>query len=245
MKRTLVILTLVCLGLTMTAWTQDTSRTEVTKEAATTQTETLSGTVVYVSGNDLVVKSDSGEVKQYTVPPGATAMADGKEITIKDVKPGMRLQKTITTVTTPTYVQTIRTIKGRVWHVSPPDMIILTLPEGNRQYRIPKGQKFDVDGEEKTAWEVRKGNIITATVITTVPSDQVEVSKSVTGKMPTPATPPAQGALLVEEPKAPVEQAAATAAAPTLPKTASIFPLLGAWGLLLVGASVALRMVRR
>jgi hypothetical protein len=242
MKQTLVILTLVCLAFAMTAWAQDTSRTEVTQEASTTHTETLSGTVVYVSGNDLVVKLDSGEVKQYTVAPGATAMADGKEITIKDVKPGMKLQKTITTATTPTYVQTIRTIKGRVWHVSPPKTVILTLPEGNKQYRIPEGQKFNINGEEKTAWELRKGMNVSATVITTVPSTEVAITKSVTGKMPIPATPPAEGALLVEEPKAPVQQAAA--GAPALPKTASIFPLLGAWGLLLVGASFALRMVR-
>ena len=167
-------------------------------------------------------------------------MADGKEITIKDVQPGMKLQKTITTVTTPTYVQTIRTIKGRVWHVSPPNMVILTLPEGNKQYRIPQGQKFDIDGEEKTAWDLRKGMNVTATVVTTVPSTQVDIVKSTTGKMPTPATPPAEGALLLEEPKAPVQQASAA----TLPKTASIFPVLGAWGLLLVGASFALRMVR-
>jgi hypothetical protein len=185
------------------------------------------------------VKLDSGEVKQYTAAPGATAMADGKEITIKDVKPGMKLQKTITTVTTPTYVQTIRTIKGRVWHVSPPDMVILTLPEGNKQYRIPAGQKFDIDGEQKTAWDLRKGMNVSATVIITVPSNQLEIAKSVTGKMPTPATPPVQGALLVEEPKAPVQQASAA-----LPKTASMLPLFGSLGLLLVGASFALRMVR-
>lgn len=242
MKHMLVILTLVCLVFAMGAWAQDTSRTEVTQEPATTQSETVSGTVVYVSGDDLVVKLDSGEVKEYHVAPGATALADGKEITIKDVQPGMKLQKTITTVTTPTYVQTIRTIKGRVWHVSPPDMVILTLPEGNKQYRIPQGQKFNIDGEEKTAWDLRKGMNVSATVITTVPSTQIEMAKSVTGKMPAPATPPAQGALLVEEPKAPVQQAAA--GAPALPKTASIFPLLGVWGLLLVGASFALRMVR-
>lgn len=242
MKRTLAILTLMCLALAMTAWAQDTSRTDVTQGASTIHTETLSGTVVYVSGNDLVVKLDSGEVKQYTAAPGATAMADGKEITIKDVKPGMKLQKTITTVTTPTYVQTVRTIKGRVWHVNPPHTVILTLPEGNKQYRIPQGQKFDIDGEEKTAWELRKGMNVSATVIKTVPSDQVAITKSVTGKMAIPATPPVEGALLVEEPKAPVQQAAA--AAPALPKTASILPLLGAWGLLLVGASFALRMVR-
>ena len=39
-----------------------------------------------------------------------------------------------------------------------PSSVILTLPDNtNKQYKVPKGQKFMIDGQEKTVFDLRKG----------------------------------------------------------------------------------------
>jgi hypothetical protein len=42
--------------------------------------------VVYVSGNGVVVKMESGEIRHITDPDGATATVEGKTITIADLR---------------------------------------------------------------------------------------------------------------------------------------------------------------
>lgn len=238
MKRAIWLVAAAC--FTCSSWAQDTGQTQVPQSPSTIQTHNLSGTVVYVSGNDLVIRSDDGLVKAYNVTPGASATVDGNETTIKSIVPGVKLTGTITTTTTPTTVENVRTIKGRVWYVDPPGRVILSLPEGNTQYRVPEGQKFIVDGAETTVWDLQKGMEIAATVVQTVPSTEIIVGKHVAGKMPPRiATPELQGAMLIEEL---VEVAAAQI--PELPQTASPLPFLGFLGMLLVAVSVGLSLIR-
>jgi hypothetical protein len=239
---------LVYSALALGTMAQDTSQTTTSSGQATKETQVRSGEVVYVSGNDLVVKTDDGQVKHIKVPEGATATVDGQQISVHDLKPGMKLQQTITTTTTPETVTTVRTIKGKVWQVQPPVSVILTLPNGtNRQYKIPEGQKFDVNGKQTDAWALKKGMEVTATVITERPDNMIAQTKTTTGEMPTPppppATPPQEGALLVEveEPAAPTEVAQAEQPA-TLPQTASYLPLIGLVGALALG--LGLKMSR-
>jgi hypothetical protein len=237
---------LVCLAMTLSAIAQDTTQTTTSSGQATKETQVRSGEVVYVSGNDLVVKTDDGQVKHFTVPEGATATVDGQQMSVHDLKPGMKLQQTITTTTTPETVKTVRTIKGKVWHVQPPVSVILKLPDGtNKQYKIPKDQKFDVNGQQVDAWHLKKGMNVTATAITETPENVVAQTKTTTGEMPAPppapATPPQQGVLLVEveEPPAPTQTAQAT-----LPQTAGFLPLIGLVGAFALGLGLKLNSVR-
>ena len=79
-----------------------------------------------------------------------------------------KLERTIATTTTPRTVTTVRTVEGKVWQVSAPNSVILTLADGtNKQYKIPKGQKFMIEGQEKTAFELRKGMNVSVTAMTT------------------------------------------------------------------------------
>lgn len=244
-KYWLLVAAMVCI-VALAAIAQDTSKTTVTQGQATNEAQVEKGEVVYVSGNNLVVKMEDGEVRHITVPEGAKATVDGKEISIKDVKPGMVLQRTITTTTTPETVTTVRTIQGKVWHVNPPVSVILTLPDNtNKTYKVPKDQKFMIDGKEATVWDLKKGMNISATVLTEVPQTMVAQQREVTGKMPAPPEmPPEQGALLIES-SAPAPVVAAAAPAPKLPKTGSIMPLLGMFGLLAVSASMCSRLLFR
>jgi len=202
------------------------------------------GEVVSVTGNDLVIKMENGEIRHFpNVPESARATVDGKQLGIHDLKPGMKLQRTITTTTTPKTVTTVQSVTGKVWHVSPPNTVILTLEDGtNQQFKIPKGQKFTIDGQETDAWGLKKGMKVSATKIVEVPTTVVEQQAKVSGTMPTPPAPPANVPILIAEATPPPAPAGAPA---ELPKTGSPIPLLGMVGLLLIGTSFGLRALRR
>ena len=149
-----------------------------------------------VSGNDLVVKMADGTIRNFeNVPESAKATVDGKQLGIHDLKPGMKLQRTITTTTTPMIITTVETVKGKVWAITPPLSVILTLEDGkNQQFKIPEDQKFEVDGQMVDAFALRKGMIITATKITEVPAVEVTQTKTVTGAAAPAAAPAAAAA---------------------------------------------------
>lgn len=213
--------------------------------------------VVYVDGNDLVLKMEDGEIKHVVVPDNVTATVDGKEVTVHDLKPGMKLERTITTTTTPRVVTTVQTVSGKVWHVTPPNSVILTLANGtNQEFKIPKGQKFNVNGQETDAWGLKKGMMVSATAIKEVPETVVAQDIKRTGQAPPPPpTPPMMAVLLIErrvvsasepEPVSTASAAPAEEPAPAqLPKTGSIVPLLGLLGTLSLGASFGMKLLRK
>jgi len=229
--------------------------------AQTTETEVRSGNVVYVAGNDLVVKMDNGEVRHFVVPEGGIFHVGGKELTVHELKPGTHLSQTITTTSTPRIVTTVRTIKGKVWQVNAPH-VILTLPNGtNKQYKVPDGTKFNIGDETKTVFDLRKGMNVAATIVTETPEVVVTRNARVTGTapapvqaaLPRPATPPTAGPILIEEVvvTAPEPQQSAAVTAPEatrsreLPKTGSSLPLIGLLGLLNLSAGLGLRALGR
>jgi hypothetical protein len=245
-----ISLTATALSLTLVlgiAVAQDTSTSSTQTGQPTVTTEVKSGTIVYASGNDVIVKLDDGTVKHVVVPDTTTIAVDGKDLTVHDLQPGMKVTRKITTSTTPVTVQTVRTVKGKVWYVSPPHTLILSFPDGtNKQYNVPNGAKFDIDGQKQSIFDVRKGMTISATSIKDEPQQEVASSRRVTGEAaPTPPeTPPAVGVLLIEAPAPATPAATNEVAENTLPKTGSLIPLLGLLGLLSFATSLALRCLR-
>jgi hypothetical protein len=195
-----IVASFIYFAMVVGASAQDTSTTTTSSQQPSKDVQIRNGVVVYVSGNDLVVKTDDGQVKHLTVPEGATAEVDGKQVSVHNLKPGMKLQQTITTTTTPMTVKTVRTIKGQVVNVQPPVSVVLKLADGsNKLYKIPEGQKFDIEGTQTDAFALKKGMHVTATVITDEPTTEVAEQKQVTGETPLPPpTPPQKGALLIE-----------------------------------------------
>jgi LPXTG-motif cell wall-anchored protein len=216
--------------------------TNTTQESATQQVQVENAEILSVNGNDLILKMSDGSIRHIAnVPDSARATVDGKEIGIKDAKPGMKLQKTIVTTTTPTVVTTVQTVQGKVFQVQPPSSVILTLENGeNQQFNIPKGQKFTVDGQETDAFGLKKGMVISATKIVEEPVTVMEQQSKITGQMPPP--PPAPQAdlpLLIAAGKPPTLAEEAKNEPPRtekeLPQTGSELPFL-----LLLGSSLAL-----
>jgi RNase P/RNase MRP subunit p29 len=195
------------------------------------ETQVERGQVLTVNGNDLVVKMEDGSLRHFAnVPESAKVTVDGKELGIHDLKPGMKLERTITTTTTPTTITSTQTVTGTVYQVNAPNSVTLRLEDGTtEQFKIPKGQKFTVEGQETDAFGLRKGMQISATRVVEEPQTVVEQQRQVTGSMPPPPAPPAADQ--------PILVAAAPAPAPPetaekLPNTATPIPLLGFLGLL-------------
>jgi hypothetical protein len=146
------------------------------------------GEVLAVEGNDLIVKMENGSVRHFeNIPESATATVNGRQLGVHELRPGMKLERTITTTTTPQLVITIETVKGKVWYIAAPTTVILTLENGtNQSFKIPKDQKFNVDGQMVDAFGLKKGMFVTATKIVEVPVSVVAQGRSVSGTMPPP-----------------------------------------------------------
>jgi hypothetical protein len=240
--------------LTATLTAQVQTSTTTTHQPATREVKVERGEVVYVSGNHLIIKMDNGEIRDIpNVPESATVTVDGREVGIRDVKVGMKLEKTITTTTTPRMVTKVETVTGKVFHVIPPNSVILTMENGeNQRFNIPRDQKFNVDGQMTDAWGLKKGMTITATRVTETPETHVAVEEMISGKLPPPPPPPPEAPVLIvylpAAHPAPVPAPApgeATEAPKTLPKTASNLPLIGLLGMLMLSVGLGLRAAER
>ena len=232
----------LCLAFTlsMSAQVQTTTSTQAGNATATTTVER--GEVVYVTGNDLVVKMEDGTIRHFANVPETTKITVGdQQLGIHDLKPGMQLQRTITTTTTPRTITTVKSVTGTVWNVNPPLSVILTMENGkNQQFKIPKDQKFNIDGQMVDAWGLKKGMKVSATKVVEAPETVIAQQRKLTGTMPPPPPPPADVPILVVEEVAPPVQVASA----TLPKTGSPLPLIGFLGLLSVTSAFGLKALR-
>jgi hypothetical protein len=223
------------------------TETSTTGHRATIVTQVEHGEVVYVSGNDLVIKMEDGTIRHFAnVPESARATVDGKQLGIHDLKPGMKLQRTITTTSIFKTITTVQSVTGKVWATNPPLSVILTLADGsNQQFKIPKNQKFKVDGQMVDAWGLKKGMTISATKVVEVPAISVTERRNVTGSSPAVAAAPPPPP---PPPDTPILIAIAEDPAPApseLPKTASPLPPIGLLGLLSLASSLGLRTARK
>ena len=221
----------VCIVFALSAAAQVQTTTSIQPGQRSEVVRVDRGEVLAVEGNDLIVRMEDGSVRHFeNIPESAKVTVDGKQLGIHDLKPGMKLQRTITTTTTPHTVTTILTVTGKVWHVTPPLSVILTLENGtNQSFKIPKDQKFNVNGEMVDAFGLKKGMVVRAIkIVEEAPMTTTTEQKSVTGTMPTPPpTLPADTPLLIAESAptaAPTETTEAPAGAATRGALASPAP---------------------
>jgi len=236
----------VSLAFALSMSAQVKTETSTSSGQATHDVTIERGEVVHVSGNDLVVKMEDGTIRHFpNVPESARIDVGGQQLGIHDLKAGMKLERTITKTTTPQTITTVQTVTGKVWHVSPPNTVILTLEDGtNQQFKIPAGQKFNIDGQETDAFGLKKGMKISATKVVEEPVTVASEHRRVTGTMPPPPpAPPANEPILVAAAE-PTPAPAAPAAPAELPKTASLLPLIGLLGSLALLCSLGLKAIR-
>ena len=159
--------------------------TQTTKGEGTVTTEKMSGEVVLVDGNNLVVRMSNGEFRTFSnVPDSRRAMIDGKEVGVRDLTPGTKLTATITRTTTPVTIRTTTVGTGRVRYVAG-STVILTLPSGEtKQYVVKPEYKFIVNGKPASVNELRAGMTVSAEKIVEEPTVDIATDTRVVGQAP-------------------------------------------------------------
>jgi hypothetical protein len=172
---------LFALNLTVSAQVQ-TQQTATDGQA--TQTVTVErGEVSWISGNNVMIRAENGELKYFpNIPDTARVSVGGKQLGVADLKPGMKLERTTITTTTPKTIRTVRSVTGTVWQVTPPNSVILTLDNRtNQRFSIPRDQKFLVEGKETDAFGLRPGMRISASAVSEQVDKVVTTTRTTTG----------------------------------------------------------------
>jgi hypothetical protein len=148
-------------------------------------TEQLHGTVEYVEGNHLVVRMADGEIREFKVPESRRFTIDGRDLTVRDLVQGTKLNATVTTTTTPVIKRTTTVGTGTVWWVSG-KTVIITLPNGeNRTYKVEDSFKFNIEGNKAAGIaDLKKGMKISAERIVEEPRTEIVSNTVVTGQAP-------------------------------------------------------------
>jgi hypothetical protein len=240
--------------MTMGAMGQDVTHPSTTKTTGPPthtvhQTHVQNAEVIHVSGHEIVVELENGKLELLNLPKDFKFDVDGKHLTVHELKPGMKLNQEIHTVTTPEEVTTVRTVNGKVFHVSAPH-VILAFPDGeHKRYTVPEGIVFNIQGEEKTVFDLKKGMEVSATVVTVTPQEVATTHTVVTGQAPLRPEVPFEGPLLIEplvKTPAPAVTAAVEQPKETkLPQTGSFLPLTGLLGFAFLAVYGVLRIVRK
>ena len=237
----------LCLTLAVSLSAQVQTETKTATGTPTHEVSVESGEVAAVEGNSLFVKMADGSIRHFPyVPDSATVTVDGKQLGIRDLKPGMKLERTTITTTTPQWVTTIQTVTGKVWAAQPPHWVILTMENGeNQKFQVPEGTKFNVGGQDTDVFALRKGMVVTATKIVESPRNLVSTQRQVTGTIPPGSTVLVAKGQPTTAPGGTAGSAETTTTASTqLPRTASNLPLLGMIGPLLMLAAIGSRALR-
>ncbi len=226
-KKFLVLAVLAVVALTFT----------VTAQAQTLVKQDISnGTVVNVGDNFLVVKLADGTVKGYDVPAGFMFDQGGTQVPLSALKPGQVITASITT--TEPLTEQVEEVTGATVVKTVHRNLFVKLADGTyRQYDVPKGYRFNVDGKELAVFQLQPGMVLSTTIVSekaiktmTEPEFQAEVGRH--GAHPRHAMQPA------------VATAPEATTTKKLPKTASPLPLIGLLGLMSLGLGLGLSALR-
>jgi hypothetical protein len=217
-------------------------------------TQTVKFTVVAVDGNTVDVRTADGPSKEFVASEDQRFTVDGKQVSVHELKPGMKGTATITTTTTVTPVTVTEVKNGEVMQASGSSVLVKT-EKGIKMFSEGDLTKRNVtimkDGQKANLSDLHQGDRLTATIVTQMPPKVLtrhQVDAVMHGEPlppPKPAAGPAHAA-----PETPAAGALAeTAPAPVhtkkkLPKTASSLPMFGTAGALLLGLGVGLRLLR-
>src|SRR5262245_33909089 len=178
-------ITTAALSVAVGASAQATRTTGTVTGSATATTTQLKGEVAYLQGDYLIARMiPDGNYRLFQLRPGKTATIDGAVVPLNKVKIGTVLTAYVTVTERSVVDRTVTTLNGTVWYATPKN-VILTLENGeNREYEVPPGLKFNVNGQMKEANELRQGMKITATKVVEAPRTEITEGNVVTGVAP-------------------------------------------------------------
>jgi len=211
-------------------------------QSSATTTESKTFDIIAVDGNRVVVKLPEG-TKELVVPADFRFTVNGQPLSVQELKPGMKGTATITTTTTVTPVTVTEVKDGTVVRQTGGSIIVQTA-DGFKSFTQGDVDKRGVtilrDGKAVKIADLREGNKLTATIVTSQPpkivtEKEVQLIPAAAGAAAAPAKAPASA-----------RAAESSSAAPeTLPKTASPMPLLGLLGAASLITGMGLTALRR
>ena len=151
---------------------------------ASVKTTQVKGELVAKGSNWLIAKDPAGYYKLYAVQAGRKAIVDGVPKTLDQLQVGTMLTSTATTTETPVVKRTTTITQGTVFWASPKSIIVTLENNENKQYEVPDGFKFNVDGKQLEAMELRPGMKLTGTKIVEEPVNLITQDVLVTGSAP-------------------------------------------------------------
>ena len=243
MVRTISRVCLVAIVLALTAAVSQ-------AQQSTTSTQTKKFEVLAVDGSQLVVKLPEG-TRELTVPDDFRFTVDGRELSVRELKPGMKGTATITTRTTVTPVTVTEVKNGTVMQAGGGSILVRT-DQGFKMFTQgdvdKRGVKILRDGQPAQISDFRENDRLTATIITSKPP-KIMTERQVNATLAKPAVATAtSGTSAATRAAAPAASTPAaepsTGAAPRkLPKTASAWPML--WGATLLSLAMGLALTIR
>jgi hypothetical protein len=231
------------------------------QQSTTTSTATKTFEVLSVDGNTLVVTLPEG-TRELTVADDFRFTVNGQQLSVHELKAGMKGTATITTRTTVTPVTVTEVKNGTVLQRSGSGIIVRT-DEGIKMFSQgdvdKRGVKMVKNGQPAQLTDFREGDRLSATIITSKPprvmtEQQVNATLATAsaasgGAPPAPAArAPSPSVSRQEQAQAPQATASSGSAAPaarTLPKTASSWPLLALASIISLVMGLALTITRR
>jgi hypothetical protein len=181
-------------------------------QSKTTQVKAFE--IVSVEGNVVVIKEADGS-RELTVPPDFHFTVDGKSLTVRDLKPGMKGTATVVTTTTvkPVFVTEVK--DGEVMKNLGAGSVIVRTKDGIKMFsqsQIDKrGIRLYREGHPVMVADLRAGEKLTATFVTEGPP-QVMTEKEVQATLA--AAPPPAAPSVAATPAASSATTTAAAAAP-------------------------------
>ena len=183
----------ISFGLSAVALAQETTTTTSKPTSVTRAVKIDTAQVVYVSGDDVVLKDGAGRLMLLALPAGTPLIVDGKPTALKDLAPGTTLAHVQARTRVESVVTTVTKIDGEITQVAPPKWVTLKLGDGTvKRYEIPAEATFQVNGATATAFELKKGMKLSATAVTTGGANTHTGKSAIVGE-----TPPQVGAILI------------------------------------------------
>ena len=215
--------------------------------AQTTTMELRNGEVLAVDGNVVTVRGPQG-VKQFVVPDNYRFDMNGQKLSVRDLKPGMKYTAMITTTETPIDVTTTDVKEAEVVYSTAGVVVVRDLETKElKKFTVQELRTRNVvvlvGGKEVEPSKLKKGDKLTATIVTKHPPEIItdQDLKVFVAQPPPPPPPPKPAPVAAPAPPPPPPPPEPA----KLPKTGSSLPLVGLSGLVLLGLGVGASVLRR